>query len=261
MGLRQQINPYVRQLLNNKVEQKIFFLHISKCGGTSISEAIKDSFGLTKCQQATNFFILNTSAARKCSYLLGDDLHDYGRKLLAYSMSNSQCRYIHGHFTYSKKISQEFSQDWNFITILRHPVSQWLSQYFYDTRENSEVRIESDLKSFLESERAIIQGNNYVWKLTDFQPNEASSDEAIEQAKENLEKFSLVGILENLDSFVKDYHTTFGAKLVIKHRNQSPVSKSKRQEQITDKIHKKIEELCQPNMRVYKAALERIQRI
>jgi hypothetical protein len=247
--------------INNK---KIFFLHIPKCGGTSMVNAISNSLeknrlGLIKGKGNNPVFFVNPRTSRRCAKLLGDDPLEYRKRILAYNMSINHCKFIYGHFSYSEKIFQEFGKEWNFITILRNPVSQWFSYYFYETRENADRRITSDLKSFIESERARLMGNSYVRRLTEgISPTNASSDEGVKQAIENLNKFALVGILEKMDIFARDYQSLFGTKLVIEHSNKNPVSKFQQKEQITDEIRQRVEEICQPNIRVYESQLKRI---
>lgn len=261
MELYKRIDFHFNQLLGNPKRPKIFFLHIPKCGGSSIANAIQNSFKLPESRRNDFVFTVRSSNSRKCASVLGDDLMNYRNRLLAYGMSINQYKFIYGHFAYSEVIFQEFGKEWNFITILRDPVAQWFSQYFYDTREESKVRIDSDLQSFIESERAILMGNAYVRKLTDdISPKNASSDEAVKQAIENLNKFALVGILESLDIFAMDYQNLFGAKLIIKHRNKNPVSISKRKEQIADEIRHQVEEICQPNIRVYESIKESLEK-
>lgn len=102
-------------------------------------------------------------------------------------------------------------------------------------------------------------GNSYVRRLTEgISPTNASSDEGVKQAIENLNKFALVGILEKMDIFARDYQSLFGTKLVIEHSNKNPVSKFQQKEQITDEIRQRVEEICQPNIRVYESQLKRI---
>lgn len=263
MKLYQQIYPRFRRLIEPKekelddIGERIFFLHIPKCGGSSLSRAIYNSYG-NRSQQEQVCFSLNGSSARKCSQIWREDNQEYRKKILAYVMSIEKYRYIHGHFAYSDRIFQEFGDKWHFITVLRQPVSQWFSQYFYDTRENSEVKINEDLKTFVDSERAVLMGNTYVRKLTEGIPaSQASSPKAIEQAIENLNKFTLVGVLEKMDILIENYNSLFQVPLKIERINKSPVSKDRQQQQITEEIVNKVTELCKPNWEIYQAALDK----
>jgi hypothetical protein len=253
--LRSIINPQAREI--NEIE-KIFFLHIPKCGGSSLSRAIRSTYGSSSEQQKV-CFSLNSNSVRKCSQILEAENQEYRKQILAYVMSANQHKYIHGHFAYCDRIFQEFGNQWHYITLLRQPVAQWFSQYFYDQRSDSQIKINDDLGTFIDSDRAVLMGNTYVRKLTEGIPaSEASSPEAVKAAIANLQKFSLVGILENLDLFAKEYNYRFKRSLQITERlNQNPVAKAKQQQQITEPIKQKVEKLCQPNWQVYQAALNK----
>jgi len=259
MVLEKNIFPYVRQLTGGKVSQKIFFLHIHKCGGTSVVEAVMNSFGLAEKISRRHFFTLNNDASVTASKITGEDLRNYREKLLIYHLSMERMKYVSGHFFYSEKAMQTFSKEWNFITLLRHPVSRWFSHYFFDRyREgSSHGRIYTDLESFVNSEKALVWGSNYVTTYTEnISLSEAYSDEAISRAIENLKKFALVGMLERIDVFAKDYKNLFGVELSIPRFNTNPLLKQQQKELISDEIQQKVEEICQPNVRVYKAMWE-----
>jgi CYTH domain-containing protein len=102
-------------------------------------------------------------------------------------------------------------------------------------------------------------GSDYICRLAEgISLQKASSDEAVNQVIENLNKFALVGVLEKVDIFARDYKSIFGAELHIERHNSNPASKSKQEEEITDKVRKKVEEICQPSIRVYESVLGRL---
>lgn len=253
---------YFKYLFPSKIEQKIFFLHIPKCGGTSIIDAIENQYGLAEVISRRHFFALNPEAFTKAASILEEDSVTYRERLLLYYMSSKQMKCISGHFKYSEKAMQNFGDDWNFVTLLRHPVSRFFSYYFMDRYADfvpSFAKIDVDLKSFLNLRRGIYHGCEYVMAFTTGIPLEnASSKEAIEEAIDNINKFSLVGILERMDIFYRDYYELFGAKLKIKRFNTSVLSKQKQHEMITDEIEQKVRQLCQPSLEVYNAVKNKI---
>lgn len=258
MSVVKNISPYTYQLLRGKVNRRIFFLHIAKSGGTSITQALQNSYGLAECISKRHFFILSNQASAMASRVIEDNVWDYREKLLLYYMSMKRMKYISGHFHYSDKAMQKFGQEWNFITVLRHPVSRWFSSYFFDKYRDgsSHGRINADLESFLESDRGIRQGSAYVLSFTEgLSTAEAASDEAVKLAIENLNKFALVGILEELDRFKVEFEELFGVKISVGQLNKNPLQKSKQKEIISEEIRRRVEEACQPSIKVYNAIL------
>lgn len=246
---------YFSPLQANQLRSKIFFLHIPKCGGTSMDESIRRSFGFFGKKK---IFQLNAHASLKGAAIANRNLMDFREDILLYSMSNHNYQYIAGHFRYSDKVYEEFGDNWKFITTLRHPVKKWISQYFFNrSKKDNHFSINSDLESFVDSEAGRKLGSDYVQKLTDKNLGlDPTSKEAISIAAANLSNFSLVGFLEDLNGFTQDYKKTFGVQLKIKNKNSNPVSKSQQKSQISSQLRNKIEEVCQPDMELYQLALK-----
>ena len=250
-----------RRLVTEKVSKKIFFLHHPKCGGTSIDHAIQNSFGVSEFLLKRNSYHLDPRAS-----LPGWSSRDYREKILLDSMSNGKNKYISGHFPYSQKAFREFGQEWNFITVLRNPVSRWFSLYFFGKYKGSDhAKINMEIESYLESEQAITTGCSYVRVFTDKENfasisslDQATLNKATDQAIKNLNDFALVGVLEELDMFVRDFEKVFSTELFIPNFNRNPASKSNRKSQVTDEVHQRVIELCQPNIKVYESVLRRI---
>lgn len=230
-----------------------------KCGGTSIYRAIRDSYGLIERAHGRNIFGLDPVASLKSSKLVGEPLRDFREKLLLYYMSKESQRLIYGHFFYSQASFDTYGSEWNFITILREPVSKWLSQYFYNRyKDSNHFKLDTELERFLDSNESISMGRDYVYNLTDgISQEEASSPEAIDQAIKNLQNFSIVGLLENIESFAKEYEAQFSAKLSIKKHNRNPLSKVKQDKMVSGELLQRIEEICQPNTLVYQSILKK----
>ncbi|NET06764.1 MAG: sulfotransferase family 2 domain-containing protein [Symploca sp. SIO2B6] len=258
--IRRTIYPQFSQFFRGYVDKKIFFIHLPKCGGSSIHQGIKNSFNPFEWISG-NLIHLDPQASLKGSQIAGSQLSDYREKLLLYFMSKDQCKYISGHFIYSDNAFQEFGNEWNFITVIREPVSRWFSHYFFNRfKTDNHFHLDLDLESFVESEQGIAWGSTYVNKFAgNILPGEVSSNEAINQAINNLNNLTLVGVLERLDIFARDYEKLFGARIVFDRYKTNPLSKDKQQEQITESIRKKVENICQPDIIFYESALKRIR--
>ena len=246
--------------------KKIFFLHIPKCGGTSITQALSSCYArkglfLPSLQRVDNASFLNSQASLKGSELCGLDSGKYREYLLLYFMSIKNVKFITGHYNFSEIAFREFGKEWTFITMLRHPVSRWFSHYFFNRYKKSDhFKINDDLASFVDSGPGQRMGHFYVYNLTGEGQFGSVSTKTVAQAIECLEKFSVVGCLEYLDVFLKQFEELHHIKLTINSKNKNPLDKSKQKKQISEEIMKKVEKICQPDMEIYNFALSRLER-
>lgn len=255
------VHRLAKKQLARNLKQKIFFMHVPKCGGTSISRAIRSSYGFDKTKGRKLFFQLDAAASLRASQILGFKELEFLENLLIYNMSISSRKYIDGHFVYSQKAFEEFGDEWKFVTLLRHPVSKWFSKYFYNRyKESLHYKLDCDLETYVESKTGIAEGSDYVRCLTGLSLfHDSNSKRAVEQAIGNLHNFFLIGVLEKIDVFKNKFKRQFGTKLYIERFRSNPLPKSKQEEQISDGIKKRVEEICQPDIQVYNAALARIE--
>jgi len=79
-------------------------------------------------------------------------------------------------------------------------------------------------------------------------------DIAVEQAIDNLSRFALVGVLENLSTFTSCFQDLYGVPLSIPNWCKNPKAKSEREALITPQIREQVVEICQPGLAVYHAA-------
>lgn len=240
--------------------RKIFFLHIPKCGGTSLDSAIRTSYNSYSRPIQSHSFRLNSRASLRASQLCGMNLGNYCKQILYYLMALQGMTYISGHFSFCEKAYEQFGSEWDFITVLRHPVSRWFSQYFFNKyKEDGHLKISDDLETYLLSDEGQSWGHFYVYILTGHGAGSKSiPTQAINKAITNLDKFPLVGCLEHLDDFINDFETLYHTKLEVGEKNKSPVSNSFKTQHITEEIQRKVEEICQPDLEVYNYALSRI---
>lgn len=247
----------LREMTELKLKEPIFFLHLPKCGGTSIANAIRRRYSAKETGH------LDDRACVKAAQFLDRDLDDYRRDLLLYYVLQKDIRYLSGHFAYSQMAYEKSCDRWHFITVLRHPVDRWFSHFFYNKYTPTDrFQIPENLSAFVETERAFLWGRLYVRNLTEGNDrpdaHTADTSKAVSIAIKVLEGFSLVGCLENLDVMCVQFERLFGVKIRVPVYNRNPISRDKQREQITEKIRKRVEEICQPDLEIYHYAKARL---
>jgi hypothetical protein len=79
----------------------------------------------------------------------------------------------------------------------------------------------------------------------------ADPSQGVRLATENLERFTLVGCLDELERFVNGFERCFGRRLSIGHRRKSPADKAKKSAEVTPAIMERIEAICRYDMEIY----------
>jgi hypothetical protein len=228
-------------------DQRIFFLHLPKCGGMSVNRAMSRAFG------AQRLAVLNPTASWRAAEIRGKDPMDYRTSLLFYYMSMKDVNVITGHFSWCDDAYEHFSKDWTYVTILRDPVRRWFSHYFYDRHKSGGYfSTEKNLSTFLHSERAREMGTIYARRLSGSQVT--NMNQAVELAKVNLEKFEILGFLEDMDVFADQFSNYFGIKLSIPRKNTSPAKDKKEGARKNEEYVHKVRGLCKHDIEIYNHA-------
>jgi len=228
---------------------RIFFFHIAKCGGTSISNAIVKCYKPWRPRDTNSVVILNEDAARFAERnTVG--MHNYPhvrRDLLNYMMSLPNVKCISGHFQYSSSAHDAYQDEWHFVTVLRDPVARWLSHYRYNSLKKV---ITMPIEEFIETRQAKSFGRAFVDEITeDLNKGDIVTDELINIALARYKRFSLVGRLDDLPDLIKKFEEKFHHKLDIKHLNRTP--EGVKADRLSDSTMARITELCAPDISLY----------
>lgn len=256
--LKFRLHNRFQQIRNGRPNHKIFFMHIAKCGGSSITNAVRDSFAPLNPLEDHVVFHLDPYAAHQAAIMSQQDPLDYNRKLLRYCLGCHEYDYVYGHFSFDEVAFEEYQDQFAFVTILRNPIDKWFSLYFYNRYKASDFfKIEESLEEFVYTPTAIGYGCDYVMQFAGnyacdhYSYDDYTTKPAIAHAIGNMKKFHLVGCLEQLDQFVEQFQQLYGSRLQIATKNKNPLSKRDQQQLVSDEIMEKVRELCQPNFAIY----------
>jgi len=207
----------------------VFFMHLPKCGGTSISEALYATIPLHK-----RIGVIDANATRRAAAICHqgidalDKVHDdlpnasqvyqmREQMLITHMAWNSPM--IHGHVLFSKAAYQHFGHIYKYATVLREPVSRVLSNYAHAV---SAGFIENDFDAYLNG--TVIRAHALTFlRFFSGQPVISVDQEAdaLALAITNFDRFDIVGFLDDLSKFRTQYKTVIGARPRIPMYNRA----------------------------------------
>jgi hypothetical protein len=150
------------------------------------------------------------------------------------------------------------------ITLLRDPVSHFLSSYYFQREERGQrqrKRVTVDLDTFLESRGAREVGTLFVrYLLGPIEPQDPADAGVIGAAASHLESVDVIGVLEDLPGFSIAFQRRFGAPLRIPRANAGRLRREHEDREISEDHVSRIRELVRPNQALYDVALSEIRR-
>ena len=220
------------QIFDNN--QKILFVHVPKCGGTSLDALIKKQIRI-------NRFRIDASASFKTAERIEEEVESVRHVLLNYAVFNGY-KYITGH-CYMHKPEQ--FDEYKIITVLRDPVTRFVSHYLYNRykTDSEHDAIKLDFEDFLNSDSAINYGDSYCRYF--------SANRTVIDSISTLKKFSYVGILENLTPITSYISEELNVKGKIKKQNKNPTKSDTKSQEILSKYKDEISKLCCDDIEIY----------
>jgi len=256
----QRLKTFSTQLLEPK--NRLCFIHIAKCGGVSINQAIRKKYLISYSRLNARASLESARISEGFEDPFADDYEAvlrFREKLLLYELEKGH-GFVSGHYAFSEKAYARHRSRYQFMTILRDPVARFLSSYFFNSSKTADSpwKIRVGLEDYVQSAEGRRLGCDYVRLLGGLREDRSyDSEEAIRNARSNLQKFDICGVIEETDHLVRQLRERCGLKVKIGRKNKSPVSAGERKRVVTDEIRSEIERICAPDLILYKDALAR----
>lgn len=210
------------------IKRNCFFMHIPKCGGTSLSEGLNALVPLYKRigvvdANATRRAIGIVRADRDDNFVWHDDLerggavHELREQMLLTHMAWST-PLVYGHVFFSERAWRHFGESYHFVTLMREPVSRTISSFAHSAFNGL---VENDFDAYLQGPFIRTHGLGFLRYFSGrhWIPETEEAD-ALEVAKRNMGRFSVIGFLDDLPRFEQDVTGIVGRALKIYHYNE-----------------------------------------
>lgn len=224
-------NVYSRRLLRTAMgrglRQRCVFLHMPKCGGTALAEGLYGTVGV-----AHRVGVIDAVSTRRAAAQLARDVDDpllchedlpLGhltfelREGIALTHLAWTTRLIHGHILATPRLIKALGHECRLVTMMRDPGERTLSNYRMAVRAGV---IADDLDGWLEGPVAVSMAQVYLRYLSGqnvIAPEEEAA--SVTQAWRHLERFDVVGFLDQPDRFAADFKRVFGVRPHLPRRN------------------------------------------
>lgn len=263
MGIVDKAKAAKRVLEERLTPHPVVFHHVPKCGGTSVGRALRQKYILSQAtvtpEESFRAFEAFTGRTDREQMLI--DVLDLREQMMLYHLFEG-VRCVSLHVRFSNVAYETFKDTYKFITILREPVSRFISHYYWShNKPHAHARIDEDFEAFLDTDRAKRLGASYVEYYGGLHKDaDIRSPEAINAAIENLKKFDVVGRLDDLNGFKADLKAKLGASIKIGHENKGKRSVTANFGRVSEQHEQKIRDLCQPDMKVWNGFKKRSQK-
>ena len=242
----------------SRAERGLVFVHVPKCGGTSVERALRRRYRLGRRAIAPE----ETFAAARAVLGAADD--EAGRHETLVRASALRCDLLHlhlaegarlvtGHAPLGPRTLDAFGPTHDFVTVMRGPAERMRSHLAFNrTPQAGHGRSDLSVTRFLETPRARVLGALYVKYLSGLPMTaDLGTPEAVDAARRTVDRLALVGFTDAMDVFADRLAALTGARLRIGHENQGASAP------LPSGALERIEDLCAPDRAVYAHARER----
>lgn len=248
----------IRTLPGAAPRHRSLFLHLPKCGGTSLAEAMYATIPASQrigvidalsTRRAAAMLQFDRDDPRLCHEDLdqGQMVFDLREAMLLQHMA-WDTMLIHGHVLWSDRAQKVFGRSYKVVTLMRDPVARTLSNFRMSQRTGV---TDGGLQAYLDGPAARRQARVYLRYLSGQNDiADGDLDAAVDLAKSRLEDCALIGFLEDLGDFQRRYRQLFGVHLRIGRLNAAPKQDKLYNPDLLDRI----KTLCAPDIEIHEHA-------
>lgn len=234
---------------------RICFVHVLKCGGTSIASALRGALPLFDRWRGDRVVAINSQVSARTAQALGVDIMDYRLGLASYFLSFDGVRLLSGHLPCPPQLLDRFGEAVRFITVLRDPVERWISQYLY-ARHKSGGHFQTTLtaEEYLVSEWGRASGHVYATYFAS--RGTAPGPGAVAEARRTLDRLPIVAVIEDLRTLTVPFRRQFGRTLALRRERVSPAPEDARRILESEALRRDIRAACAVDIEIYQHARE-----
>ena len=195
----------IKSALNNNAmfRNPIYFMHVPKCGGTTIDQIFL---------KLSN--VLGSFKFSRFSY----NQEKNNKKFFIADIKNDYPIYISGHldFNFTKNLKNVFK-----CTIIRHPLDRTLSHYKFTLFKLNKIPTEYSLVNYIKDEIDNYRDNlvtRHFAGMLEIKNKIIKNDK--QKALKNIKMFDQIDIFENWDYFVSDLLSKHGLPSILYSRFQ-----------------------------------------
>lgn len=237
------------------------FLHLPKCGGTSLADALYAAVPAHR-----KLAVIDAPSTRRAAAIARFDRDDprichedlpHGaltmalRESLLLAHSAAGARLIHGHVLLSERWLGHFAGRMGLVTMMREPVARTISNFRMTVRAGL---IPDDLDAWMDGPVGRSHASVYLRYLSGANVVPEGAEAAhLARARAALARFDLIGFLDDLPGFRERFRELFGVSLRIPRLNAAPPGGV----ELDPARRARLESLCAADVVIYRAARAR----